>query len=380
VKIARVATVPFFLFNHLREQIVATVAAGHEVVLISSAGEEADWLKTIPGIRFHAIDIPRRITPWRDFVAMWRLAVFFRRERFDIVHSTTPKAGMLCALAGFAARVPVRLHTFTGQVWVEMRGMMRAVAKAGDWLTAHLNTKCYADSVSQRDFIITEGVCDEMALGVLGAGSLSGVDLVRFDPARWSDSREVTRRELGIPAGYKVIAFIGRLTRDKGLAELKAAFHEVRQSEPDCILLLVGPGEAEDGELTNLVDAGNESHVRFTGYTPQPERYLAVTDLFCLPSYREGFGNVVIEAAAMGVPAIGTDIVGLRDAIVGGETGLLVPPRDSRALAKAIMTLLGNRALRIEMGEKARRRAVAQFDSIKVNAAVLDEYRRLTGS
>lgn len=376
MKIARVATVPFFLYNHLREQIVATVEAGHEVVLISSGGPEADWLKAIPGIRFQAIDIPRRIAPWRDLVALWNLFLLFRRERFDIVHSTTPKAGMLCALAGFAARVPVRLHTFTGQAWVEMRGLRRAVSKAGDWVTAHLNTLCYADSISQQDYIISEGVCSAEDLQV--SGSLAGVDLSRFDPERWQDSKQATLLELGVPPGYRVITFIGRLNRDKGLEELKAAFHEVRQREPNCILLLIGPGEAEDGALTNAVAAGSEANVRFTGYTPQPERYLAVTDLFCLPSYREGFGNVVIEAAAMGVPAIGTDIVGLRDAIVDGETGLLVPPKDAAALARAIMTLLSNDALRAEMGAKARLRAVAQFDSRKVNDAVLAEYSRLT--
>ncbi len=380
MKIARVATVPFFLYNHLREQIVATVAAGHDVVLISSGGEEVEWLKTIPGIRFHEVEINRKINPMRDLRALWDLFLLFRRERLDIVHSTTPKAGMLCAIAGALARVPIRLHTFTGQAWVEMRGTVRFIAKAGDWLTAHLDTLCYADSPSQRDFIIAEGVCKEKAIRVPGAGSLAGVDISRFNSEKWKGSEEATLRELGIPVGYRIITFIGRRTQDKGLRELRSAFREVCKTEPNCILLLIGPGDAQDGTLTNSATGGGEANVRSIGYTPEPERYLAVTDIFCLPSYREGFGNVVIEAAAMGVPAIGTDIVGLRDAIVDGETGLLIPPKDSAALAKVIISLLDNPSLLSEMGGKAMRRAVSQFDARTVNAAVLDEYQRLSGS
>lgn len=378
MKIARVATVPFFLYNHLREQIASTAAAGHEVVLISSGGAEAEWLRTIPGVRFEQIDIPRKIAPLRDLGALWRLIILFRRERFDIVHSTTPKAGLLCALAGMLARIPVRLHTFTGQAWVEMRGLARLVAKAGDWLTAHIDTLCYADSVSQRDFIVAEGVCGSDRVRVLGAGSLAGVDVARFDPDQWAGERAATREALGIPLDAWVITFIGRQTRDKGLDELTEAFRTVSRHAP-CVLLLIGPGETDDGSLTHAVAAGQDANIRRIGYTPEPERYLAASDLLCLPSYREGFGNVVIEAAAMGVPAVGTDIVGLRDAIVDGETGVLVPPKDAASLAEAILALLTDEGLRRAMGEKARRRAVAEFDAGKVNAAVLAEYRRLAG-
>lgn len=377
MKIARIATVPFFLFNHLRGQIEATIAAGHEVVLISSGGEETEWLKAIPGVRFYEIDIPRKISLLRDLVALWKLFRFFRRERFDIVHSTTPKAGMLSAMAGYFARVPVRLHTFTGQPWVEMRGMLRSIAKTGDRLTAYFDTLCYADSFSQRDFIISEGVCHEKRIRVPGFGSLAGVDTSRFDPEKWASSKESTLKELDIPAGYKVITFVGRLTKDKGLEELTDAFGSVCRNGQKCILLLIGPGEAEDGTLSGPATNRSDPNVRFIGYSTQPERYLAATDVFCLPSYREGFGNVVIEAAAMGVPTVGTDIVGLRDAVVDGETGLLVPPKDSAALASALLSLLVDGERRIAMGKKARFRATSQFDARKVNAAVLDEYRRL---
>ncbi|HKB60706.1 MAG TPA: glycosyltransferase family 4 protein [Gallionellaceae bacterium] len=378
MKIARIATVPFFLYSHLREQIAATAAAGHEIVLISSAGPETEWLRTIPGVRFTEIDIPRKIAPLRDLRALWRLFLFFRRERFDIVHSTTPKAGMLCAVAGWLARVPIRLHTFTGQAWVELGGMARLLAKGGDWLTAHLDTQCYADSFSQRDFIVSEAVGTAKHIHVLRAGSLAGVDLARFDLDRWAGGRVALRRALNIPEGAKVIAFVGRLTRDKGMGELMAAFNQVSAQLP-CVLLLIGPNETADGSLSHAAGQGQDENVRLVGYTPEPERYLAISDLLCLPSYREGFGNVVIEAAAMGVPSVGTDIVGLRDAIVNGETGVLVPPRDVASLAEAMLALLTDDARRRTMGERARQRAVSAYDAATVNAAVLAEYRRLAG-
>ena len=373
MKIARVATVPFFLYNHLRGQIKATLAAGHEVTLVSGSGQEVEWLKAIPGVKFVEIDIPRKISPFRDMRALWQLHLFFRREKFDIVHSTTPKAGMLCAIAAFLAKVPVRLHTFTGQAWMELRGMMRSIAKAGDRVTAGLDTQCYADSLSQRDFIVSEGIASREKLRVLGSGSLAGVDLSRFDPDKWADSKVATRKALGIPEEHRVITFIGRVTKDKGIEELLAAFESLKSLK--CTLLLIGPGEAKDGSFSGPGE-DSDPDIRMIGYSPEPERYLAVTDIFCLPSYREGFGNVVIEAAAMGIPAVGTAITGLKDAVIDGETGMLVPAKDSKALAGALKTLLNDENLRLKMGKAARERAAREFSAEKVNAAVLSEYER----
>ncbi len=372
MKICRVSTVSFFLYNHLRGQIIATVEAGHEVVLAGSAGPEVEWLKAIPGVRFQEMDIPRKISPLRDLRALWQLYLFFRRERFDIVHSTTPKAGMLCAVAAYLARIPIRLHTFTGQAWAELKGAMLSIAKAGDRTTVFFNTQCYADSQSQKQFIVAEKIASMEEIRVLGSGSLAGVDLSRFDPEKWAPSKNAIRSDLGIPENHRVITFIGRITKDKGIEELLAAFKRMKR----CTLLLVGPKEAKDGSLSDSAESASNSNIRMIGYSTEPERYLAVTDIFCLPSYREGFGNVVIEAAAMGVPTVGTDIIGLRDAILAGQTGILVPPKESDALADALETLLENEEMRAKMGEAARERAVSEFSADKVNAAVLAEYER----
>lgn len=374
MKIARVSTVPFFLFNHLGGQITYTIQAGFEVILISSGGPETEWLKKIPGVKFQEIDIPRRIAPIRDLLSLWNLYRFFRKERFDIVHSTTPKAGMLCAIAARLAGVPIRLHTFTGQAWVEMHGILRLVSKAGDWLTSHLNTLCYADSQSQRTFILSEGIGKPNKIRVLGTGSLSGVDLVRFNPERWGNSKESLLRELEILPEHKVITFIGRITRDKGVNELLAAFRLLRRKGHQCVLLMIGPGEAKDGSFSEPMNHSPDGDIRYVGYSPQPERYLSVTDIFCLPSYREGFGNVVIEAAAMGVPTVGTDIVGLRDAIINGETGILVPVKNIDELANSLESLLVDDEKRLKMGLSARLRAEREFSSEKINQLLIDEY------
>jgi glycosyltransferase involved in cell wall biosynthesis len=312
---------------------------------------------------------------------MWSLYLLFRREHFDIVHSTTPKAGLLCALAGFLAGVPVRLHTFTGQVWIQMHGASRFLAKAGDWVTANLNTMCYADSASQREFIIGSGLVSAERIQVLGAGSLAGVDLERFNPEAWEKSRATIRGDLGIGTDFRVITFIGRLTKEKGIDELIAAFRLLRDRGGKYFLILVGPSELEPGSQSNETEGllDGDPQILLTGYADRPERYLAVTDLLCLPSYREGFGNVVIEAAAMGIPTVGTDIVGLRDSIVDGETGLLVPLKDPEALASALERLFTDEQMRTSMGRRARERATKMYDAKKINAAVLEEYDRLWG-
>lgn len=379
MNICRVATVPFFLHHHLREQVKATLDAGHQVTLVSSDGLEASQLKKITGVKYKQIEISRSISPWRDLIALWQLFFYFRKERFDIIHSVTPKAGFLCAIAGMFARTPIRLHTFTGQPWMELHGLLRFVAKTGDWLTAHLNTMIYADSYSQRNFLIEQNIVAEKRIKVIGRGSIAGVNLTRFNPNLYVSMSQNVLELLGIHQHTNIITFIGRVTKDKGVSELVEAFIQLNQNKFQCVLLLIGPQEAErdplpDNVITSIVE---NPRIIEIGYTDCPEKYLAITDILCLPSYREGFGNVVIEAAAMGVPTIGTNIVGLRDAIVEDVTGLLVPVKNINSLVTALEKLLGNSKLRNDMGKKAMSRARGEFNSSFVNALMLTEYNGL---
>jgi glycosyltransferase involved in cell wall biosynthesis len=251
--------------------------------------------------------------------------------------------------------------------------------KACDWLIVNLNTRCYADSESQRAFLIEQGIASPDQIKVLGPGSLAGVDLAKIEKWSLPGHSLKLKAELRIPENAKVITFVGRVNRDKGIAELVAAFDKVLDREKNALLILVGPLEPERDPLPeNLLAAINSNpHIRIVGYDPSPEKYLAISHVICLPSYREGFGNVVIEAAAFGVPAVGTDIVGLKDAIVNGETGILVPPKDASALAGVLSDLLADDQRRKQMGEAAKSRAANLFDSTLVNSYVLDEYDAL---
>lgn len=380
IRIARISTVPFFVVAQLKHQIELLGKQGARVTVVASDEPELALMEGLAGVNCVPIDIPRSISPWRDLQALIQLFFFFRRERIQIAHSTTPKAGLLTALAAFFAGVPVRLHTFTGQPWVTMRGAKRWVARASDRLIGSLNTRCYTDSTSQRQFLIAQGIVDTKRLFVIGAGSLAGVDMKRFDRSRFSsDQCETLRRSLGIPCGAPVLLFVGRITVDKGVSELLQAFGMLKAAASDAHLVFVGRFDAESGVpgAISLHDIERLRDTHVVGYTETPEAYLALADILCLPSYREGFGTVVIEAAAMGVPTVGTNIYGLSDAVEHGETGLLVSTRNVDELADALKQMLDDKSLRTRMGKAAEQRASTLFDSSKVNTLVVDEYRSL---
>ena len=377
LKICRLATVPYFMVFQLKTQAEYLRDLGVQVVLVSSSGPEWSQLRTGDGLSAEIIPIPRSLSPWKDLVALVRLTQFFIKRRFDIVHSTTPKAGLLTAIAAFLARVPVRLHTFTGQPWVALKGPMRWGSRTADKLIGFLDTRCYADSGSQAKFLVDEGIISADKLAVIGKGSLAGVNTKRFDPDRWSPlQKQKIRDEIGLASSARVLIFIGRISQDKGIVELIAAFSELLRLQYDVDLLLVGPHDQDCGGagFLDLSVAKQCQRIHYTGYTECPERYLAVADIFCLPSYREGFGTVVIEAAAMGLPTVGTAIYGLTDAVVDGETGILVPPRDQQALQKALQRLLDNPDILKSMGKAARSRCLQYFDSRVVNEGVAEEY------
>lgn len=376
VRIARVSTVIFFIETQLRSQISAMAQAGAQVTVVAS---EQSLAIEIPGARYVSIEIPRKIDPLRDLVALIRLWSFFRRSSFEIVHSTTPKAGLLCSLAARLAGVPVRVHTFTGQPWVGLSGFKRFLAKGGEKLISRLNTHCYTDSHSQRNFIIENGIARPGQISVLGAGSVAGIDLQRFNPARFTaEDRCGLKSRLGIPQDARVLLFVGRLTRDKGIVELLAAFARVVASGADVFLLMLGPRDETDIDaLLDEFPPALRARLIMPGFSHEPEQFMSIACMLLLPSYREGFGTAVIEAAAMGIPTIGSDIYGLTDAIVDGQTGLLVPVRNVDTLVAAIETLLKDPDLRQKMGRAARARVEKEFSCTRVNDLVIGEYVEL---
>jgi glycosyltransferase involved in cell wall biosynthesis len=378
LRVCRVVTVPITFATLLNRQIRYIADAGIDLTIVSSPGAELDLFHTVP-VRCYPILMAREPAPLRDLRSLIALTRFLHRERFDIVHSSTPKAGLLTALAGFLARVPVRIHTFTGQPWMNMRGILRRLIRAFDFVIGRLDTHLYADSHSQRDFLIAEGLITADKIRVLGDGSISGVDLQRYDQSHLTGARNERRAQLEIPATATVIVFVGRVNRDKGIVELVDAFQILRAQHADLHLILVGPLEPEHDPLParTLEQISANPFIHAVGFQTKPEEYLALADIFCLPSYREGFGSAAIEAGALYLPSVVTRMTGLTDAVVDGETGLIVPPKDGPGLVRALTQLIESPDLRRRMGQAAHQRVVRSFDANKINQLVVDEYLTL---
>jgi glycosyltransferase involved in cell wall biosynthesis len=286
-----------------------------------------------------------------------------------------PKTGLLATLAGWLAGVPVRMHTFTGQVWANKRGWKRGALKRFDKLIVLFSTHVLVDSPSQRDFLVAEGVLPQGKGIVIGRGSICGVDEHRFHPD--AQVRDVMRAELGIGSEQTVILFLGRLNRDKGILDLAATFANIASQQADLVLVLVGA--EEDVPFTRVQELCGvyRERLRRVSFTPDPERYMAAADIFCLPSYREGFGQVIIEAGASGVPTVASRIYGITDAVEDGETGLLFPTGNVAALTQTLLKLITDHDLRQRMGAAARVRALELFPSSKITAEMHALYGEL---
>lgn len=375
LKIARISTISFFLVAQLKGQVEYLRDAGLDITLVSSGGDDIKKIDLSDKLRHINIYIPRRIEPFNDIAALVKLYLLFRKEDFEIVHSTTPKAGLLVAVSAWLARVPVRMHTFTGQPWQNMQGFKKVIFKTIDRFIIKLNSRCYADSRSQIQHLESEHVSKEGQIRLIGSGSLTGVDIKRFVKTTGSDEKAALLSELKIKSDSQVIIFLGRISPEKGVNELVKAF-QILQDKFNVHLLLVGPEESHDNPLDTEIEEIiiNSPNIHRIGYTNTTEKYLNISDILCLPSHREGFGTVIIEAASMSIPAVASDITGIRDAVEDGVTGILFPMRDYQALVESLSALLKDKNMIETMGKNARDRVVKCFDSNLVNQLVYKEY------
>ncbi|HQP51942.1 MAG TPA: glycosyltransferase family 4 protein [Syntrophorhabdaceae bacterium] len=321
------------------------------------------------------IGIKREISIFSDAKTVIELYALFRRKRYDIVHSVTPKAGLLSMIAGYLANVPVRIHIFTGQVWVTRKGLSRWFLKTLDRILVLCATHILVDSRSQRDFLIEQGIVSNEKSTVLADGSICGVDTDKFSPN--VEARKRIRKEYGISESDVVFLYLGRLNRDKGLLDLAHSFNEVCSKYDNTHLVIVGPDEQGVGEEVESICASCKQKVHIAGYTDVPEQYFASADVFCLPSYREGFGVVIIQAASAGIPSIGTKIYGVVDTIEDGKTGLLYNPRDVDGLTSKMIEMIKRPDLRKMMGTNARIRASEKFSKGIATKALVDYYKSL---
>ena len=311
--------------------------------------------------RVKNLNISRKLSPISDLKAVWLLRRFLRSNGFQIVHSVTPKAGIISAVASWASRTPIRIHWFTGQVWILSKGLKRTLLKNLDRLIGLLNTMLLVDSPSQREFLLSEHIISPSKSRVLGSGSIAGVDMTRFRPD--SDARLAIREKLNIPDPEDlVVLFVGRLNRDKGVDTLLDVFASGNlYGNP--YLVMVGNDEEQYMHRISELLGPLEQQFRYVRETSIPEKYMAAADIFCLPSFREGFGLSIIEAGAVGLPTVASRIYGITDAVSELETGLLSRPGDKDELHEALNTLLKDSSLRFQLGAQARQRVGEKWRS-----------------
>lgn len=355
-------TVPESIRAFYKGQIEALRQAGFEVTVVCSedaslAGELSE------GVRYCPVPFSRRMTPWRDCRALWKLYRIFRTHRFSIVQYSTPKASLLGATAAFLAGVPCRLYLLWGLYYMGCTGLGRFLLKAFEkWICA-LSHQILPIAHEMVDFLEQENITSRRKCTVILNGSACGVDLNRFRPDASGTYRRQIRQQYGIPEEAVVIGTVARLTGDKGIHELLAAFEQIHRENPSVYLLLVGQQEEKD-RLRPEAEECIRSHpaVRCTGWQTDPVPFYAAMDIFCLPTYREGFGEVNLEAQAMGLPVVSTDIIGPRESVQNGSTGFLVPPRNVPPLREALSKLVQDAQLRSRMGQAARHRVEQLFD------------------
>lgn len=358
-----ITTVPTTL-NFFRGQVGFLKERGFMVHAVSSPGDELQEFGRREGVPVHAVVMPRAVTPLQDLPALLRLVRLFRGLRPTIVHAHTPKGGVLGVLAARLAGVPLVVYTIHGLPFVRARGLKKWLLWLSELASCRGAHQVLAVSQAMRRQALAHGLCPSHKIEVLGPGSINGVDAEgRFNPDRFPDPvRKQLRASLGIPAEAVVVGFVGRIVRDKGIEELALAWKELRRHYPHLYLVLVGREEPQDpishGAREILT---SDSRVRWTGSVADPAPYYAIMDLVVLPTHREGFPVVPLEAAAMGLPVITTTVDGCPEAVVDGVTGLLVPPRDVPSLTRTLEILVSDDKFRKRLGTAGRKRVFDTF-------------------
>jgi len=357
-----------FLLTHIQ-----ALADHYDVYICCDTSESPISSRLDPRAQVKHFNIKRPVAPFVDIKTLFGLAAFFRKQKFDAVHSVTPKGGLLGMWAAWLAGVKLRTHIFTGQVWVTETGIKRKIFKVVDRAIMGFATDILADSPSQAKFLEAEGVARPGSVQILGDGSICGVDLDRFS----SDAgrRSAKRKELGYGQDDVVFLFLGRLTHEKGALDTVSSFLKLALLNPYAKLLMVGPDEARLGmNLDDTLEDFPNQYKRLNLTDDVPE-VLDAADVLCLPSYREGFGNVLIEAAAMGKPAIATRIYGISDAVLENEGAILTPVGDVEAISIAMGRMM-ERTFRHGQGEAAQKRTMALFPADRIRDLWLKFYER----
>ena len=347
----------------------------YEVVLLSSPGPEMDFTENEYEVRGIRVPMDRQISLMHDVVSLWNLIKIFRKEKPTMVHSMTPKAGLLCMIAAWMTRVPVRVHTFTGLVFPTSIGLKRRILMMTDAITCACATHVIPEGEGVMMDLRNHGITKK-PMKVLGYGNIKGIDLTHYSrrPEVMALAQKMKKD------GFFIFIFVGRIAKDKGINELCKAMSKLAGFAP-VRLVLVGPNEDDldpiSQEAKDLIE--NNAAIEHVGekYGDELLAYYAAADCFVLPSYREGFPNTVLEAGAMGLPCIVTDINGSREIIIEGENGVIIPPRDENALFQAMLEMVRNKPNREYMEGKARGMIASRYEQSFVQKSLMDFYEEV---
>lgn len=341
---------------------------------------DSDFADFLPSyVHYYPVSMKRGISI-AGIKAMLEMRKIFEREKFDLIQYSTPNASLYASMAGKSAHVPIRLYCQWGMAFVGFSGLKRKIFKLEEKLVCSLSTWIEPDSKSNLDFAHKESLYPENKGSVIWNGSACGVNLKKFNILQKEQYHKEIRNQLNIPEDTFVYAFVGRITRDKGINELLAAFRNVSNSESDVCLLMVGEAENEDTLDSELYEWSIKcDKIKYVGSTNVVEKYLSASDCYILPSYREGFGMGVIEAESMGVPVIVTDIPGPTDAMIKDKTGLVVKKKDIHSLEKAMIEIYDNKEKCRDFGKAAYDFAVSNFEQTKLFEYILEDRKKLLG-
>ena len=369
-KIIRSVTVPQSL-DFCREVMIKMRAMGYDMVAVTSPGPELDELRDVDGFHCVAVPMERHISIVRDLKSLIKMIRVFRKEKPQVVHSMTPKAGMICMMAAWLTRVPVRIHTFTGLVWPTATGMKRKLLMMTDWLTCACATHVIPEGQGVLNDLKNGGITKK-PMRVLGYGNVMGVDMERFSPDRFSVKKD---------AGVFTFVFVGRIVGDKGINELVEAFVRLHDVHKNTRLVLVGNYEHNLDPVSDitreLIDTNKGIEACGPKYGDDLLQMYVNADCFVMPSYREGFPNTVLEAGAMGLPSIVTDINGSREIIENEKNGLIVPSKNADALYAAMERMLTCVDAREMMRRNARVMIQSRFEKKFVQACQVKFYKEV---
>ena len=378
-KLFRITTVPLSLEKLLENQL-RFMKSHYEITAISSDKYNLDRVGQLQEVAVYHVEMTRKITPWQDLKAVWQLYSYFKKEKPFIVHTHTPKAGTVGMIAAKLADVPHRLHTIAGLPLLEARGLKRKLLNVVEKTTYTCATRIYPNSYGLNEIIIQEQFCKANKLKVLGNGSSNGINTAYFNPENFSyQQNQNLKNSLEIQADDVVFIFVGRLVGDKGINEMIQAFKKISSETERIKLILVGPFESDLDPLgkDTLQEITTNNKIISVGFQKDVRPYLAISQCLTFPSYREGFPNVVMQAGAMGLPSIVTNINGCNEIIIEGENGTIIPVKDPDSLYQAMRKMADDISFRTQLQQNARPMIVSRYEQKIVWEAILAEYKRL---